>query len=203
MNQFKNTFKVGSKVGKGGAGAGIREGAESGVQAGAKQVDDVALKLSPEQMVGIKNIKDLPKAVAKLGPDLKVVGFQMKNGDMIIYRVGDKVDNIVPMTKEGLTPAAASSLDDLAKKTPGSTLVNAGKAVKGQITFTRVAIVAGGTIAAIILLDDDSGEQIAENLAETTMAFVQPFLPSLLSSLIPLCLLLSFAAAAMVMFKMV
>jgi hypothetical protein len=192
-----------------GAKTGIKEGVESGVKvgaaAGSKQIDDAvkAIKLSPEQMVGIKNIQAFPKAIDALGPGLKVQGFQLKNGGTIIYKAGDKVDNVIPMTKEGLSPAAASSLDDLAKKTPGSTLVNAGKAVKGQITFTRVAVVAGGTIAAVILIDDDSGEKIAENLAETTLAFIEPFLPSLLSSLIPLCLLLSFAAAAMVMFKMV
>ena len=131
----------------------------------------------------------------------------LKGGDgavppvKVVPDLGDKIEFTKAVQTNNMSAAAKSSLDEIAAAYPGSKLADAGKYVTKQITFTRVAVVTGGVIVAIILIDPETGQKMAENTAAAAGAFVQPFIPSLLSSCIPLCLLLSMAAAAMMMFQ--
>jgi len=168
----------------------------------AGKAGSMTVKMTPETLKGLKSLDDLPKANS-IFQGLKVTGVTLKDGTKYVAKVGDGGLKLSPVDKTTVTPAVAKSIDELqASVGPGSKVMDAGKAVAGQVTFTRVAIVTAGVIVAVVLLKDGSGEKIAENLANTTMKLLEPFLPSLLSIFIPICLSLFMAGSAMAMFQM-
>lgn len=150
---------------------------------------------------GGRVVDDIPVAPGAQ-PGVKAPGTVVGSGASGVIKHGDKVDDAIqPVSTTNMSAAAKSSVDEIAAANPGSKLADAGKKVVGQVTFTRVAVVTGGVVVAVILIDPDSGQKIAENTAAATAAFVQPFIPSLLSSCIPLSTLMSMAVVAMMMFQ--
>lgn len=95
------------------------------------------------------------------------------------------------LSTAGWSAGGRNAAEGLAKQYPGSRLVDAGKTVVGQVTWTRVAIVTGVVVTAVILIDPSTGQKMAEAGANAGMAIMTPFIPSIIFSCILLCLLLS------------
>jgi len=70
-------------------------------------------------------------------------------------------------------------------------VLDGGKVNVGGKTFRTLAIVAGTVTLAVVLFDEDGGDAITKNIANTLTNLVEPFIPLILSSLLPLILLAS------------
>lgn len=105
--------------------------------------------------------------------------------------------NITVVNLQGLGAQARRNLDEIKAAFKAETLYDAGTVSSGGISWKKVLIVAGGVVVAIVLIDPKSGAAIGSRISDTATQFMAPFIPSILSVMVPSFLIVS---SALVMF---
>lgn len=106
------------------------------------------------------------------------------------------VGNRVVVNLEGMSPAARKNLEEVKSAFKSDMLYDGGNVSGGGVSWKKVLVVTGGVVVAIVLIDPSTGAAIGSRIAGTATQLVEPFIPSMLSVMIPCCLLLSSALAA-------
>lgn len=134
---------------------------------------------------------------------------QVDNPDALIRQVKEINPNAFTMTKEnkviitreGFSDAAWSNLQSIGKQYNATSIVDGGKIVANNITWTRAGIVAGGVVVAVILIDPNSGAAIGQGIGNIGAGLMQPLIPSLVSLGLPLSFSVSIGLAMMMMMQ--
>lgn len=109
-----------------------------------------------------------------------------------VERVGTKV----VLDTSGMSATARRNIDEIKRLYKADMVVDGGTTAGGGVTWKKVLFVAGGVIVVIILIDPETGNLIGKKVADAGVNLVEPFIPSILSVMIPCCLLVSSALAA-------
>lgn len=154
-----------------------------------------------------KGIDDIPGTGGAGTAAITVRG--VDNPDILIRQVKEVNPNAFTMTKEnkvivsreGFSDAAWSNLQSMAKQYNATSIVDGGKVVANNVTWTRVGIVAGGAVVAVLLIDPSTGAAIGQGISNIGAGFIQPLIPSLVSLGLPLSFSVSIGLAMMMMMK--
>ena len=193
----------------GNAMSSIRGGARAGASVtdnaaavAAGNIDNVAVGAVKPGAVG-GSIDDIAESAVKapIGTTFKLGTSQ---GTGVFVKIGDTVPTgVKAIDVTGFSAAGREGLESIAKQYPGSRLVDAGKAIKGQITWTRVAIVSGLVLVAVILINPETGERISEAVLGAGAAVLSPFIPSLVFSCFCILCLFSLGFGGYMMMKQI
>jgi hypothetical protein len=153
-----------------------------------------------------KQIDDIPGTGGSGG---SITFRQVDNPDTLIRQVKEVNPNAFSMTKEnkviisreGFSDTAWSNLQNIAKQYNATSIVDGGKVVANNITWTRAGIVAGGVVVAVILIDPLSGAAIGQGIGNIGSGIIQPLIPSLVSLGLPLSFSVSIGLAMMMMMQ--
>jgi len=193
----------------GNAGSAIRGGAKAGASVtdnaamiAGGNIDNVAAGAVKPGVIG-GSIDDIAESAvrAPVGTTFKLGTSQ---GTGVFVKLGDTVPaGVKAIDAAGFSAAGREGLESIAKQYPGSRLVDAGKAVKGQITWTRVAVVSGFVLIAVILINPETGVKISEAVLSAGTAVLSPFIPSLVFSCFCILCLFSLGSGGYMMMQQI
>lgn len=160
------------------------------IKPGAKVVDDAVPGIKPDGTVVFKgSTPDQSAALLKQVKEAHPNAFVLEKGSKTI------------VSTEGMSTAAKTNLQNIAKQYNATSLVDGGNLVSKGVTWKRVGLVAGGVVVAVILIDPSSGAVLGETLATFGSSLAAPLIPSIISSALPLSVSLSMLMAFMFMSK--
>jgi hypothetical protein len=162
---------------------------KGGTKTGTKLVDDVPGIKPDGTIVFAKSTPEESAALLKQIKEIHPNAFVLQKGAKTI------------VSTEGMSTAAKTNLQNMAKQYNATSLVDGGKLVAKGVTWQRVGLVAGGVVVAVILIDPESGAVLGDTLATFGSSFAAPLIPSLVSSAVPVSVSLSMLLALMFMSK--
>lgn len=108
----------------------------------------------------------------------------------------EQVGNRVVLNTDGLTANAKRTISEVKRAYKADMVVDGGSVSLGGVSWKKVLFVVGGAIVVVMLIDPSTGTAIGKTVADVGTNLLQPFIPSILSVLIPCVILVSSGMSA-------
>lgn len=145
----------------------------------------------------VDNIKGFFK-----GADTRAFRLSAEEGDNFVNALKDQgydvkgYGDVAIVNTSQLSSQAKRNLEEIKVAFKADAVYDAGSIMGGGVTWKKILVVAGGVVVAIVLINPKTGAALGNSVAGATQALIEPFIPSAFMIIIPCCLLLSSALAA-------